>query len=137
MHEYLVWLDHKEARVLHVQPDSFDEATTWAPKHIHHRHPRPSNGPADHPDDAKHFFQEIARSLTGTDGVLVVGPSTAKLAFIRYLHEHDHALERRIVGVETVDHPSDKQLAAYAKQYFHTSSTVPAAAGAPGAAPKA
>ncbi len=134
MNDYLIWLDHKEARVLHVHPDSFSETTVPAPKHIQHRHPG-SQGGTEHPEDAKHFFQEIARSVAGTDGVLVVGPSTAKLAFIRYVHAHDAALEKRIVGVETVDHPSDKQLVAYAKHYFHQGSTVPAAADAPGTAP--
>jgi hypothetical protein len=29
-----------------------------------------------------------------------------------------HALEPRIVGIETVDHPTDGQLVAYAKKYF-------------------
>jgi hypothetical protein len=47
-----------------------------------------------------------------------VGPSTAKLDFSRYLHKHDPALEARIVGIETVDHPSDGQLVAYARKYF-------------------
>jgi hypothetical protein len=47
-----------------------------------------------------------------------VGPSTAKLDLIRYVHQHEHALEPRVVGVETVDHPTDGQLIAYAKRYF-------------------
>jgi hypothetical protein len=34
------------------------------------------------------------------------------------LHEHDRALERKIVGIETVDHPTDGQIIAYAKKYF-------------------
>lgn len=50
--------------------------------------------------------------------MLVVGPSTAKLQFIRYAYKHDATLEPRIVGVETVDHPTDGQLVAYAKRYF-------------------
>ena len=132
----VVWIDHVEARVLHLQPDTFDETTVWAPQPIHNKHPRPSHGIKPHPDDAKQYFHELARSLGDTDSVLVVGPSTAKLEFIRYLHKHDAALEKRIVGVETVDHPSDGQLAAFAKTYFHLSPrATPATAGAPGAAP--
>jgi hypothetical protein len=48
----------------------------------------------------------------------VVGPSTAKLQFIHYAYKRDHTLEPRIVGVETVDHPTDGQLIAYSKRYF-------------------
>jgi hypothetical protein len=49
---------------------------------------------------------------------LSVGPSTAKLEFFRYAHEHDKALEPKIVGIETVDHPTGEQIVAYAKNYF-------------------
>jgi stalled ribosome rescue protein Dom34 len=113
-----VWIDHREAHVLHITPDKVDEATVTVPQHIHHRHPKGQAGAKEHPDDAKRFFHEVARSLEGLGGVLVVGPSTAKLDFIRYVHKHDHALEARIVGIETVDHPTDGQLTAYARKYF-------------------
>jgi hypothetical protein len=42
-----------------------------------------------------------------------------KLLFLRYLHKSDPALEARIVGLETVDHPTDRQIVAYVRQYFH------------------
>ena len=60
----------------------------------------------------------MARELEGAERVLIVGPSTAKLQFVRHAHKHDPALEPRIVGVETVDHPTDRQLVAYSKRYF-------------------
>ena len=50
--------------------------------------------------------------------VLVVGPGVAKLEFIKHVAKHEHALEPKIVGVETVDHPTDGQLVAYARRYF-------------------
>jgi hypothetical protein len=34
------------------------------------------------------------------------------------VHQHDHALEAKVVGIETVDHPSDGQIVAFAKKYF-------------------
>jgi hypothetical protein len=33
-------------------------------------------------------------------------------------HHHDPALRQKLAGVETVDHPSDKQLVAHARRYF-------------------
>ena len=114
-----IWIDHKEARIFHIRPDKIDEATVTAPlQNIHHKHPRGQESVKEHPDDAKRFFDEVARALEGTEEILVVGPSTAKLEFVRYLHKHDHALEPRIVGIETVDHPTDGQLVAHAKKYF-------------------
>lgn len=116
---FAVWIDHKEARIFHLQADVVDWSTVAAPAHhIHQKHPKGPEGARAHPEDAKRFFHDVARALEGNAQVLVVGPSTAKLELLRYLHVHDSALEARIVGVETVDHPSDGQLAAYAKSYF-------------------
>jgi len=61
---------------------------------------------------------EVARAVDGSEEVLVVGPSSAKHEWVEYVHKHDRALEPKIVGVETVDHPTDRQLVAYAKKYF-------------------
>lgn len=48
----------------------------------------------------------------------VVGPAQAKLQLLKHLHAHDPHMASRVVGVETVDHPSDGQLVAYARKYF-------------------
>ena len=48
----------------------------------------------------------------------MLGPSTAKLELIEHVHKHDPALEPKIVGVETVDHPTDRQLVAFVRRYF-------------------
>ncbi len=114
----VVWLDHKEARIFQIHPDRVDEASLSAPTHHQHKHPKGAEGAKDHPDDAKRFFHDLARTLEGNEEILVVGPSTAKLEFIRYVHKHDHALEPKIVGVETVDHPTGGELVAYARKYF-------------------
>ena len=60
--------------------------------------------------------RSCARSPTRRKS-FVVGPSTAKLEFVRQLHKHDRALDQKIVGLETVDHPIDAQLVAYVKKY--------------------
>ena len=114
-----VWLDNKEARIFHLHPERLDETSISAPLHnIHHKHPGSNERDTAHPDDAKRFFAEIARALEDAEQILVVGPSTAKLSFLRHVHAHQPGLEQRIVGIETVDHPTDGQLVAYAKRYF-------------------
>lgn len=112
-----VWIDHQEARVFHVDPAGFDSAKIEAPQHHLHRHPKPTAEHA-HPDDQHKFFREVARSLDDAEKVLVVGPSTAKMQFLKYVHMHDPKLEPKVVGIETVDHPTDGQLVAHIKRYF-------------------
>ena len=117
-HHVAVWMDHQEARVFRIESDSFDQAAPRAAVH-HVKHNDRNAAEHEHPDDARRFFHDIARTVDAADEVLIVGPSTAKLQFLKYVHANDPALEKRIVGVETVDHPTDGQLAAFARHYFH------------------
>ena len=114
-----VWIDHKQARVFHIGPDEVDEVTIAAPLHsIHDKHPRGSEGAKEHPDDAKRFFRDVTRALEGAHKILIVGPSSAKLELMKYVHDREHAIEARVVGVEVVDHPTDGQVVALARNYF-------------------
>jgi stalled ribosome rescue protein Dom34 len=114
----VIWIDHKEARVFHVHPHATEAATVLAPQHHLHRHPKGRGEPREHPDDARRFFGEVTRALDGVDALLIVGPSSAKLEFFRYLHEHDRPLEAKVVGVESADHPTDGEIVARARSYF-------------------
>jgi stalled ribosome rescue protein Dom34 len=113
-----VWLDHHEARIFHVSLDADDEATVRAPKQHVHRHPKGPTEAHAHPDDLRHFFRDVAKALDGAAEVIVGGPSTAKAQFMAYVEEHDPALARRVVKVESSDHPTDAQLVAHAREQF-------------------
>src|SRR2546427_7120341 len=118
MRRMAVWIDHDEARIFHVDAETFDEATVHSPNHHVHRHPKDQQTRThDHPDDEHRFFHEIAGTLAGADEVLLVGPSVTKLHFLRHAQKHDATLGSRIVGVETADHPTDRQLVAHVRHY--------------------
>jgi stalled ribosome rescue protein Dom34 len=120
MSKYLaVWIDQKEARVFPIHSGKAEETTVTAPLHnFHRKHPHKDDGAQSHANDAKRFFCDVAQALEGAEQILVVGPSHAKLDLLRYLHEHNRSLEAKVVGIETVDHPTDGQLVAQAKKYF-------------------
>ena len=116
IHHTVVWLDHREAKIFHFDADKINEIDVHAvvtPSHLHNR-----AAVSGRREEDAHFYHEIAAALMDSAEVLVVGPSTGKLELIRHIHRHDPALEPRIVGVETVDHPTDGQLVAYARKYF-------------------
>jgi hypothetical protein len=50
--------------------------------------------------------------------VLVMGPANTKSKLVKHTSQHDPGLMKIIVGVKTVDHPSDAQLVAHARHYF-------------------
>jgi stalled ribosome rescue protein Dom34 len=110
-----VWIDHKEAKLFHIEPEGFEMSKIKAP---HHHLTRKAEEQSHH-DGSDRFFHEVAAALKDADEILVAGPSSAKLDFIRYVDKHDHALQPKILGVETLDHPTDGQLAAYVRHYFH------------------
>jgi stalled ribosome rescue protein Dom34 len=113
-----VWLDHQQARIFHVDLDGFDEQTLHAPAHRFHRHPKGPSEPHAHPDDERRFFEDIARALASADEILVLGPSTAKTSFSRYLQDHARSLASKVVAVETSDHPTDAQIVAHVRSHF-------------------
>jgi hypothetical protein len=117
----VIWIDHKEARVFHVNAAAADETTVLAPQHHLHRHPKGHGEAKEHPGDAHRFFAEVAHAVAGVDAILIVGPSSAKLEFFRYVHEHERPLEAKVVGIESADHPTDGQIVARAKAYFKAS----------------
>src|SRR4051794_40815395 len=111
-----VWIDHNEAKIFHVDAETLDADVIRPRRHLS-RHPT-QTAERSHPADEQHFFHEVAEAVESAREILVVGPGKAKLEFIKHVHKHDHALEPKIIGVETVDHPTDGQLVAFVRRYF-------------------
>ena len=113
-----VWIDQQEARIYHVDAKNVDATRVDAPGRHVHRHPTVT-AEHGHPADAQHFYRDVVRALEDAQEILIVGPAKAKLELIKYVHKQHPAIASKVVGVETVDHPSDGQLVAYARRYFH------------------
>lgn len=119
----LVWIDHAEAHVMHISPDDVESSVVRPKKphqHLHHKRGADKGGVVSigrSPED-QHFYHEVVEALKGAQEVLVVGPASAKLQLIKHIHSHDQQMADKVIGVETVDHPSDAQLLAYARKYF-------------------
>ena len=114
----LVWIDHMQAHVMHISPDEVETSVVkpHTPHHkLHSKNGALGNGRA--PEDHE-YYHRVAEALAGASEILVVGPANAKLQLIKHIHSHHSALVGKVVGVETVDHPSDGQLVAYARKYF-------------------
>jgi len=114
----VVWLDHNEARVMHISPDDVEKSVVSpaAPHRNLHRK-RGSVSGSRQPED-KQYYHEVVEALAGASEILIVGPGQAKLELIKHIHSHDHGVTDKVVGVETVDHPSDGQLVSFARKYF-------------------
>lgn len=113
-----VWIDHQQAHVMHISPDDVEKSIVHPAKpHQHLHHHAGTLGAGRAPEDQA-FYHQIAQALAGAQEILVVGPAQAKLQLIKHLHAHDAAIADKVIGVETVDHPTDAQIVAYARSYF-------------------
>jgi hypothetical protein len=115
----VVWIDHKQARVFHLDEETAHETTVLSPEHRIHRHPKGRGEAREHPDDGHRFLAGVARTLDGVDAVLIVGPSSAKLELAKHLRAHGSAPESRTIDVETADHPTDGELVARGRRHFN------------------
>ncbi len=115
----VVWLDHSEAHVIAFSRDGAEKpVVVRAPQRNEHQHHRAdsigSGKAAEHPE----YFEHILDKIRNIPEWLVVGPANAKLAFSKHINKHHANLMDQLIGIETVDHPSDGQLLAFAKKYF-------------------
>jgi len=114
----VVWIDHHEARVFHFNADDAERAVVHPhepTRHIHHK--AHSIGSGHSPED-QHFFHAVVEAIGTAGAVLIGGPANAKHELFKHIQRHEPQLMARISGVETLDHPTDRELLAHARQYF-------------------
>jgi hypothetical protein len=114
----VVWIDHTQAHVMHISPDDVERSVvhpTQPHRKLHSTVGTLGSGRAPEDHD---YYHRVAEGLAGASEILIVGPAQAKLQLVKHIHKHHPALVDKVVGVETVDHPTDGQLVAYARKYF-------------------
>lgn len=114
----IVWIDHKEAKIFHVDPKQIDKVVVPSHASGHHAHHKANTTGSGHRGVDKEFFGRVVSGLADTAEILVVGPGNAKSEFKNYVAESAPSIAKQIVGVESLDHPSDRQLVALGREYF-------------------
>lgn len=107
----VVWLDHTRAQVLEFDAEAVQASTIKA-----HHHPTAQHGSQVRSEHE--FHAQVCAALAATPEVLVTGSKTALADFKHYVDKHRPALAPQIAGWERLDHPSERQLVALARQYF-------------------
>jgi stalled ribosome rescue protein Dom34 len=116
MKHALLFIDHAQAKLFHVDDTDPKGATLKPTQHHTRKTKHKEDGKAQHGD--KHFLDEVMGLLKGNDEIIVVEPGQAKNELMHHLGTHGKDVKKHVVAVETVDHPTDNQLVALAKQRF-------------------
>jgi stalled ribosome rescue protein Dom34 len=84
-------------------------------RHLHHKANSVGSG---HVGFDKEFFAQVLNAVSDAGEILIISPASAKTELAKYLREQHPKIGDRIVGVEAADHPSDREIVAYAKKHF-------------------
>jgi stalled ribosome rescue protein Dom34 len=107
----VIWINHHEARIFHFNTNESAELVLPdnPTRHIHHKANTTGSGLAAVDQE---YLHAVAESVADAGAVLIAGPGSAKTELAAHMHSHEPLLARAIIGVETVDHPSDAELVA-------------------------
>ena len=114
----LVWLDHRRAQIVFFDRHRAQTKLIRhhdAPRTIHHKAGATGSG---HVVEDTQYLNAVAAELRGIEEILITGPSHAKWELKAYIERRASDIAERIVGVETINHPTEGQLLAYAEHYF-------------------
>jgi stalled ribosome rescue protein Dom34 len=113
-----IWIDHREARVFHFSPTDVETLVLHPDNPSRHIHQKSNSIGSGHASTSQDYLRAVAESVSDAGSVLVTGPGNAKTELVEFIRLQDPKLAKVIAGVETVDHPTDAQLVAYARKYL-------------------
>lgn len=112
MKHAVVFVDHHDARIY------FPDGTSAEPEG-HETSPRPPRtNDGKRPALDRAAVDAICVRVQNAEEILLIGPGTAKSELVNWLAEHHPDVSRRVVGVETVDHPTPGQIKDLARAAF-------------------
>jgi hypothetical protein len=111
----VAFVDHQSAEILQFErtkesPQVFEKHLKQQLQATHQHH---SGVRTEH-----EFFGQVCDAFDGISEVLVVGGHTGLADFRHHVDKHRPAVAPRIVGYEVVDHPTEHQMVALARQFF-------------------
>jgi stalled ribosome rescue protein Dom34 len=115
--DFVVWLDSEVAHIFALKTSGVEKTNLKANQADHHTHNK-KDGHGD--SNLEHFFRDLAVKLAGGEQILILGPGLAKNHFKTHLETHVAGLAKHVIGLETVDHPTDNQVLATARKFFKT-----------------
>jgi len=120
-----LWIDHREAVIVLVtdKEEKIKRMTSNMERHVRFSGgSRSEEGKADDQRDRQFtghlniYYDEVIAHLRDAESILIFGPGEAKGELEKRLA--NKGLGGRIVGIETVDKMTDRQIAAKVREHF-------------------
>lgn len=114
----IVWMDSKEARIFRFNAADVEREHIRSHNPFRQVHHKAGTIGAGHMSTETAFFDHIIDGLQGVTEWLLVGPANAKAELLRHVDKHVPSLRKSLVGVESMDHPTDGELLDHARRAF-------------------
>jgi stalled ribosome rescue protein Dom34 len=114
----IVWIDHSQAKVFHIGLSGGDEVVLHPHMPTRHLHHKANSIGSGHAGFDKEFLAQVMNAVSDAGEILIIGPAGAKTELAKFIREKHTDIGSRIVAVQAADHPTDREIVAYAKQYF-------------------
>ena len=118
-----VWIDHRKAVIatLAGKTEETRHVASNMEKHVRYSGAAREDSAEDQRDrrftgHLNKYYDEVVACIRDADAILILGPGEAKGELADRLGKE--ALQGRIVGIETVDKMTDRQVAARVRQRF-------------------
>jgi stalled ribosome rescue protein Dom34 len=119
-----LWIDHRKAVIVLVTDEGEETRLIESnmEKHVRFASGSSEDGSAESTRDrqfAGHldgYYDKVIASIRDAESILIFGPGEAKGELEKRLENKE--LGGRIVGIETVDKMTDRQIAARVRQHF-------------------
>jgi hypothetical protein len=118
-----LWIDHREATVVFVTGDGEEtkKVTSDMEKRVRFSGGAALSSEEDIRDNKfsghlNKYYDKVIACIGGAESILILGPGEAKQELEKRLERTE--LSGRVVGVETADKMTDRQIAAKVRQRF-------------------
>jgi hypothetical protein len=118
-----VWIDHSKAIIATIsgEKEELREVTSDMEKHVRYSGAAQEDSAEDQRDrrftgHLNVYYDEVVACIRDADSILILGPGEAKGELVERLDKE--GLRGRIVGVETADKMTDRQIAARVRLRF-------------------
>jgi hypothetical protein len=133
-----VWIDHREANIVSLSQDG--EETKQIKSNVEKQLRRSGDSPLEEPYEAhlvpasdrrekgytghlSNYYEEIVSATRGAESVFIFGPGEAKGELRKHFHKHN--LCERIVGFETADKMTKRQVSQKVRDFYLASPAIP------------
>lgn len=112
----VVWIDHLTAKVFTMGITGVGAAAIDAQLESSHLHHKANTIGSGRVQDDPSFLPAVGDMLSGCTDVLIIGPGIEKTALLHYLQTARPDMHLKL---ESVDHPTNDEIIALGRKYFH------------------